>query len=123
MLDGSAGFDTLVGGNGNDTLNGENGLDMLAGGSGNDLLTGGLNADDFVFANNGGNVTITDFDTFNPNADIDLSGVTAIVDYAGLLANHMKKVGLNVAINDGAGTTITMLNVTLGDLDQTVLRF
>lgn len=47
---------------------------------------------------------------------IILGGVTAITDFADLRDNHMAQVGADVVIDDGAGLTITLQDVDLGDL-------
>lgn len=61
-LDGGSGHDELFGRRGDDTLHGGRGQDTLKGGCGDDLLTGSFGADRFVFGQNVGNDTITDFD-------------------------------------------------------------
>jgi len=61
ILIGNAGNDTLIGGNGTDFLVGSAGDDLLDGGNGNDTLRGGLGEDIFVFAAGEGIDTITDF--------------------------------------------------------------
>ena len=92
-LFGENGNDTLAGGNGNDLLVGGNGADTLRGGNGNDTLEGGRGADThtgaggadtFVFANQGGNDTITDFDTVRDT--IDLSAIGSINNFTQLRA-------------------------------------
>lgn len=60
-LRGFDGDDLLLGGNGNDTLVGDNGNDTLEGGAGNDLLLGGGGDDLYLFAQNWGNDTITEY--------------------------------------------------------------
>jgi Ca2+-binding RTX toxin-like protein len=72
--------DLLIGDGGDNTLTGGGGNDQLRGGGGTDQLSGGAGNDWFVFdASNGGNVTITDFNTNNDllvfNAD-GFSGLT-----------------------------------------------
>jgi Ca2+-binding RTX toxin-like protein len=61
ILFGYAGNDTLIGGNGTDLLLGSAGDDLLDGGNGSDTLRGGLGEDIFVFAAGEGIDTITDF--------------------------------------------------------------
>ncbi|MCG6902948.1 MAG: hypothetical protein LJE68_09730 [Rhodobacter sp.] len=129
MLQGGAQADVLSGENGNDTVKGDNGADQLfgnsgfdtlIGGDGNDTMTGGLNADRFVFADGFGNDVITDFAATNNAEKIDLSGVTSITNFADLTNAgnpHMTQVGSDVVIDDFAGNTITLLNVSLGDLN------
>ena len=108
VLDGAAGNDTLLGGAGNDTLRG---------GTGNDVLSGNFNADRFVFTNNNGDDTITDFDALNDLEKIDLSNVTAITSMADLTANHMSQVGANVVIDTGGGNSIQLNSVNIANLD------
>ena len=83
---------------------------------GNDLLVGGTGSDDFIFRDGDGNDTIRDFDANNNAEDIILRGVTGITSFADLSANHMSQVGTSVVIEDGAGLTITLLNVDIADL-------
>ena len=47
--------------------------------------------------------------SFDAAERIDLSAVTAIVDYADLASNHMADAGPDVVITDGVNT-ITILN-------------
>ena len=125
-LFGGDGNDSLLGGANNDNLNGDagadtleggSGFDRLVGGAGDDELTGDFNADTFIFSGNFDNDTITDFDANNDFEKIQLSGVSSIVDFADLVANHMTQVGADVLIDAGGGNTITLLNVNIGDLD------
>jgi hypothetical protein len=63
---------------------------------------------------------ITDFAATNNAEKIDLSGVTSITNFADLTNAgnpHMTQVGSDVVIDDFAGNTITLLNVSLGDLN------
>ena len=115
-LVGGGGNDKLFGGNGDDMLNGGGRKDVLVGGRGDDILTGGARADRFVFSDNCGNDTITDFNAIDNREEIDLSDVSRITSYRDLVRNHMQQVGDNVVIDDHAGTTITLLNADIGDL-------
>ena len=120
LLLGEVGNDDLRGDNGHDTLLGDTGTDMLTGGNGHDSLSGGADSDVFVFVDGFGSDTITDFDAFDDAEDIDLSGVAAITDFADLTnagSPHMTQVGADVVIDDFGGNTITVLNVTLGDMN------
>ena len=114
---GGDGNDSLLGADGHDTIYGGTGKDTLVGGDGDDLLTGGLQADTFVFTDGFGNDTIADFASTWNAEKIDLSGVAAITGFTDLSNNHMSQVGSDVVIDDGAGNTITLAGVTLGDLD------
>jgi Ca2+-binding RTX toxin-like protein len=106
-VNGTAGDDTLFGGNGADTLTGEGaedvlvggaGADLLNGGAGGDVLIGGAGADTFVFAaRKFGRDRIDDF---VPGEDkIDLSAL-AISDFATLQ---------RFITGDSAGSLITFV--------------
>jgi len=114
-LFGGANNDFLFGDGGNDTLNGGAGNDDIYGGAGNDLLTGGTGSDLFVFFDGFGADTIVGFEATNNAEKIYLSSVTGITDMADLLT-QMAQIGSDVVITEGADS-ITLLNVTLGDLD------
>ncbi len=120
---GGFGGDTLNGGNGDDNIRGENGLDIISGGPGNDLLRGEGQSDRFDFADGFGNDTILDFDANDDGERIDLSSVTAITDFADLMANHASQAGSRVIIDDGAGNTIRLDGVALADLDPVDFLF
>ncbi len=116
-VNGGLGNDTLFGGNGNDTLNGGGGDDELTGGAGNDILTGGFGNDEFIFANGFGNDTIVGFAANNNLEDINLSAVSAIVNFVDLVNNHMTQSASDVIIDTGTGDTITVLNVNIADMN------
>ncbi len=120
------GNDLIEGGDGDDWMNGNAGFDTMNGGAGDDIMFGRFNADIFVFADmvgGFGNDTINDFDAFNAFERIDLSGVAAIADFTDLMADHASQVGANVLISAGDMGSITLLHVSLGDLDQTDFIF
>lgn len=126
---GQAGNDTLKGDEGNDTLTGGSGFDQLNGGLGDDEMTGGTNADQFIFNDNFGADTITDFQALNTSEKINLSGLTTnytIDDILGTggpsLASQIGGTN-DVLIDFGSGNTITLENVTLGDLDASDFIF
>ncbi|MEL7098508.1 MAG: calcium-binding protein [Pseudomonadota bacterium] len=117
------GQDTINGGAGNDYIHGGGGDDRIIAGTGNDTLVGGGGFDDFVFADNFGVNIIRDFNANNGNENIVLTDVSAIVDYADLLANHMRQAGANVRIEDGNGNMITLVGENLADLDESDFVF
>lgn len=130
-MEGGGGNDKIAGGGGNDTLKGQAGRDTLLGGSGNDLLdggrgndamTGGRGADVFKFGKGFGKDKIRDFDASNGREDIDLSGVSQIRNWKDLKANHMEASGDDVVIDQGKNS-ITLLDVSLGDLDRSDFIF
>ncbi|MCA0922809.1 calcium-binding protein, partial [Pseudooceanicola nanhaiensis] len=98
---------------GNDTLLGGGGKDTLEGGIGDDLLTGGGGPDLFVFHDDWGNDTITDFVDAN-SEKIDLSGVTAITGFYDLLNNHLVDDGGTAVIEVGSNS-ITLDGVLFSD--------
>lgn len=73
---------------GNDKVHAGAGDDTLEGGTGRDLLWGQDGADTFKFGNKNGQDDIKDFSLADGDK-IDLSGVTAITDYADLVSNHL----------------------------------
>ena len=122
ILRGGDGSDILNGGSGNDTLDGGAGLDALWGGTGDDRLTGGANGDTFVFNDGHGSDTITDFDALNPFERLNLAGVSGIsgIDQA---LNAATQIGGDVLIQTGSNSAITLLGVTLSDLDSSDFIF
>lgn len=115
---GGSGNDTLDGGTGNDKIEGGGGKDVLIGGEGNDVLIGGTGLDDFIFADGGGSDKVKDFNAARNGEDIDLSAVTEITGMKDLRNHHMEQVGDDVVIDDGAGLTITLLDVSIDDLGK-----
>ncbi|WP_175484940.1 M10 family metallopeptidase [Jannaschia pohangensis] len=125
---GGSGNDLMFGGAGNDTINGGSGFDTITGGTGDDLMFGRFNADTFVFSNGHGNDTIGDFAAGNQFERIDLSAVSAISDLSDLQIGNPNggaatQVGSDVVIDTGGGNSITLLNVSLADLDATNFIF
>ncbi len=121
IIKGGAGNDVLRGNDGDDTLDGGAGNDELRGGLGTDVFTGGTGSDRFVFNNNQGDNTITDF-TINEDL-IDLSGVSAIANFSDLVENHLTQAGANAVIDDGAGLRITLTGVDIANLNAASFRF
>lgn len=122
-LFGNKGNDKLSGGAGDDNLQGGKGRDLLSGDGGNDVLSGGGGSDTFRFRDGFGADTINGFAALNDAEKIDLSGVTSIAGFADLSADHMAQVGADVVIDAFGGNTITLVNVTLGDLDTADFLF
>lgn len=69
IIFGNAGDDTIDGGTGDDRISGGLGNDRITGGEGNDIMSGGAGGDVFVFDNNGGHDTITDFNPLEDRFD------------------------------------------------------
>ncbi len=108
--------DRLLGGTGNDQLNGSAGFDTLIGGSGNDTLTGAFNADTFLFTDGFGTDIITDFSISSNAEKIDLSGVTAIQNFADLQANHLSSDINGSALITVGNNSITLTGIAPGTL-------
>ena len=113
-LRGTFAANILLGNDGNDTLQGRGGGDTYAGGAGDDL---------FVFQSGFGAEEVSDFEALNPNEKISLAAVSEITDLTELLTNHVIQSVSGVFILDGAGGTIKLSGITLGDLDATDFVF
>jgi Ca2+-binding RTX toxin-like protein len=121
ILQGNAGNDTLgggglFGGNGEDTLNGGGGDDFLWGANQDDTLTGGPGDDTFTFVLGDDNDVITDFVAGGTDDQIDVSGFGAAFDSFAEVFSAASQVGADTVIDFGGGDTITLQNVTLGNL-------
>ena len=90
-----------------DTLEGGWGEDILDGGVGNDILIGGADSDRFVFFQDTGDDTVNDFVQGE-----DLLDVSDIFDNAADAIAASNVVGANTVIDLGAGSSVTLLNVT-----------
>ena len=122
-LRGGSGDDELYGGNDDDLLMGDGGDDELYGGAGDDTLdsgtgddtlTGGEGSDTFVFAENEGSNTITDFNVAEDTIDLRL--IQQAVAYSDLTITD-KTDGTGVTITHTAlGGTITLNGVSASDL-------
>ena len=107
-LSGGNGPDVVDGSPGHDILFGGNGPDVLIGGDG-DRMTGGKGPDTFLFRQNFGANTITDFDVNTDALQFDKS---IFVDTASVLANTVDVGGNSVITGLSAGDTITLLGVS-----------
>lgn len=125
-LIGGYGLDRLYGGSSPDIWGGGDDRDFINGDPGHDSFYGG-NGWDQLFGHQGNDLfggrhwqrgydTIRNFDANNNAEDIILRGVTGITSFADLSANHMSQVSTSVVIADGAGLTVTLLNVDIADL-------
>ncbi|MEM6371431.1 MAG: calcium-binding protein [Pseudomonadota bacterium] len=112
---GGTGNDILMGESGSDSLFGGAGFDTLIGGSGDDLLAGDFNADRFVFSDDHGNDTISDFDATNGFELMDFSNLSLFATVDDVLS-AAQQTGTDVLITTGADSSIRLLDVTLSDL-------
>lgn len=121
------GIENVVGGSGNDqitgnsdanSLEGAGGADTLSGGGGTDILTGDSGVDQFVYAS--GAVTVTDFAS---NETVDISALTSVVDFDGLLT-YVNEANTTDAVFDfGGGNTLTLQGVDWQNLDASDFVF
>lgn len=116
VIRGNAGDNALNGAWGDDVLIGGAGRDTLRDDHGNDIMTGGSGADVFQFKNGFGRDVITDFNVDLAAERIDLSRVSAIVDWADLSQSHMHQSGEDTVISVGDAHRITLENVDMADL-------
>jgi Ca2+-binding RTX toxin-like protein len=87
-------------------------------GAGNDTITGGLGADTFVFRLAEGSDTITDFAAGAASGDaVLLANFGAAFDSFAEVIAAAAQVGADTIINFGGGQTLTLQNVTLGNLN------
>lgn len=110
QLFGGAGDDLLLGGADADTIAGGSGMDLIWGGAGNDVLRGDAGADTFMFVDGTGTDVVLDFQRARGDV-IDLVSVTAIDDFADLVANHLSFVNGSSVIDLGGGDTVTLLGI------------
>ena len=104
-----------------ENLSGSNFADTLKGDANANVLTGGFGGDTFVYVTGGGADTISDFN--HGEADkIDLTGVTGVHTLAEV-QSHATQNGANTVIDFGSGDTLTLQNVTLGNLTASDFQF
>ena len=114
IVDGANGSDLIDAGSGDDIIRGGNGADTLEGGAGDDRLTGGARVDTFVFASDGGDDVVTDYED---NLDkIQIEGNVAFVDI------DIDQEGADAVISFGAAT-ITLLGQDATELTETDFLF
>jgi Ca2+-binding RTX toxin-like protein len=113
------GNDILEGGSGADTLVGGTGKDWIDGGKGVDLLTGNAGKDTFVYASGYGKDTITDF--VNGIDQIDISDWKGFKNFEDV-KDHLERSDEDVIIKDGS-EWLTITNTVKADLDETDFIF
>ena len=127
-MDHVAGISNLTGSGNDDDLTGDHADNVITGGRHDDLLTGNGGADIFVYRDNDGTDTLTDF---APGVDrIDLTGVVGKYELADL---NIFQDGANTVIsfepiqgagfaafaaNEFFGSGIVLENVQMGDLTE-----
>jgi len=98
-LRGGGGNDRLWGGAGDDRLLGRAGQDWLQGGEGDDQLTGGGGRDRYVFAEDHGDDSITDFNPDQDRIQLDIPGLS----FDNL---RIEALGEDTLIDTGEGTIL-----------------
>ncbi|MGC1494889.1 MAG: hypothetical protein WA790_03705 [Sulfitobacter sp.] len=119
---GGIGNDIVDGGTENDTIYAGAGFDTLIGGAGDDLLFGNFNADRFVFADNHGNDTISDFDASSTFELLDFTNLTGFENINDVLS-AATQTGRDILIETGANNSIRLIGVSLADLDESDFLF
>ena len=105
----------ITGNSGNNIIFGLAGNDTLIGGAGNDKITGGTGLDHFVFSNNCGSDTITDFSKVQLDR-LDFSQIDANVAIAGdqsftfIGTSAFTAVGAQIRFSASGSNTIVELN-------------
>lgn len=112
-LDGGVGNDLAFGGLGDDKLVGGGGTDRLWAGRGNDTLTGGPGNDTFVFEDNAGINTITDFSITDDTLEI-----SAIFDSPEDGLGNASQAGNDTLIDFGDNNSVLLLNVNVNTLSS-----
>ncbi len=110
----------IVGNNGDNVLMGMDGADSLRGSGGNDTLIGGDGDDSFLFwGDNTGQDVITDF---NDGVElISFHNVTGVNDFSDLAISANGSGWAVITLPDGS--TITLENVTTGQVDASDFLF
>jgi Ca2+-binding RTX toxin-like protein len=113
----AGGNDTLTGGAGADYMDGLSGDDLLSGLGGNDTLVGGGGNDTFVFGTGFGRDVIKDFAAGAGSPDVIRFSTAVFANFAAVQA-AMSQVGADVVITRDSANTLTLSNVTTGQLHQ-----
>lgn len=116
------GFENLRGGSNNDTLEGSDDDNVLDGRAGNDVLTGAGGVDTFVYADGFDDDTITDFSIAEDDT-VDLRGLTGVVSFSDLVANHLSQGGSGAEITGGNGDVLVLTGIDMNDLTSAQFIF
>lgn len=112
VIEGGAGNDRLYGDAGDDLISGGDGADYIYAGLGDDILSGGSGRDVFYFENGFGQDTIEDFEVGLDRVNMRcVSGLNSFAD----LVMTQEGQDLVIAFN---GNTITLLDVSVNDIDR-----
>lgn len=105
---GERGRDSLFGGEGDDLISGGRFMDVISGDEGNDTLSGGGAGDTFLFADDFGNDSITDF---GPADELVFTGIES----ADLVVATSTQGVVITAMNEEIDGTVTLLGITQFD--------
>jgi Ca2+-binding RTX toxin-like protein len=119
---GGKGKDTIDALGGNDKIDGGRDADQLTGGPGNDVLSGGEGNDTFVFLSGFGNDVIEDFEPGKKGGDVIAIDHNIFADFVAVLDNSEQN-GSNVVITADAENSITLVNVSLANLNVNDFHF
>lgn len=114
-LRGGENDDDLYGGGGNDVLLGGAGRDTLTGGTGNDTLTGGGDPDTFIFDDNMGTDTITDYNEARDIMVLDAALVGAALSGQDVVDQYAFENSSGVVLDLEDGNRIILEGLTLLD--------
>ena len=122
---GSQHDDVIDGSDNADTLLGNGGADLLRGGLGNDRLIGGAGDDSYVFdtTQDGADVFIGYRAGAAGAETIYVTGGDMAFDTFAEVMTATTQVGANAVIDFGGGNRITLIGVTLGNLDTNDFTF
>ncbi len=114
-INGGAGDDKFYGDSGDDLIYGGAGNDTIYGGTGNDIVNGGSGNDTFVFADNDGSDSVSDFNLDQDTLDIG-GGFDGFTNEE--MQDHMYMSGSTTIIDLGNNNTISLSNISQNDWDD-----
>ena len=114
---GTAGNDTLCGGDSRNIILGNRGDDVIDGGGGNDYLFGGCGVDNFVFRPDFGRDVIGDFQTGTDTLDLSALNFDSVEEALG----NAREIFNHVYIAFETGDDIFLANTDLAELHSSVL--
>lgn len=117
-INSGGGNDNVIGTSGDDRIDGGTGNDSLAGHLGDDILKGGSGRDKFVFADNGGDDRILDFE--DGRDLVDLTGVLGVESFEDL---QITEVNGNSVIDFNNEDDLTLVGIGVDQLSDADFLF
>ncbi len=117
-INSGGGNDSVIGTSGDDRIDGGTGNDSLAGHLGDDILKGGSGRDKFVFADNGGDDRILDFE--DGRDLVDLTGVLGVESFEDL---QITEVNGNSVIDFNNEDSLTLVGIGVDQLSDADFLF